>query len=1030
MLRDAAGHPDHDARVALPAAHLARARDAEDRRDGDPRRGARRRRHEARRPPRALARAARARRRAARSSGSASRRRSARWRRSAASSPGRRARSSSSTPGSARSSTWRSSSRVEDMRELGANRAALASPSMPDGVEMDSGYEATARSIWPSIYPALLELVRAHRSTIVFVNNRRLAERLALRLNELARRTPKRRSEHREVARAHHGSLAREQRRRDRGGPEGGPDPVPRRDLVARARDRHGRRRPRHPGREPEVGRARPAARRPRRPRARRTSRRGASSRSSAPTCSSAPSSRRRCARARSRRPRSRATRSTCSRSRSSRSAPTRRSRSTICTTSSAAPTRSPTSPARSSRTCSTCSPGRYPSDEFAELRPRIVWDRTAGVIRGPNGRAPARGHERGHDPRPRPLRRLPGRRRRPRRRARRGDGLRGARGPDVHARRLDLADRGDHPRPRARLAGAGRARARCRSGRARASGGRTSSASKIGEASRELVALSDERPPSGCATTTTSTSSPRGTCSPSCASRSGAGALPSDRTIVVERFRDEIGDWRVCILTPFGGRVHAPWAMALAARLRDSLGARGAVDLVGRRDRAPPPRRRRAARRSPTCSSSPTSSRTSSCRRSAATALFGARFRENAARALLIPRRRPGQRTPLWQQRLKAQSLLQVARKYGSFPIVLETYRECLQDVFDLPALRGILRGLSTRRARPRRGRDAVRLAVRRLAALRLRRHVHVRGRHARRRAARAGALARPRPAARAARPGGAARPARPGRARRGRGARCAGSRGTPTSCTTSCAASATCATGELDAGFAETPRARAARVPGARRRRGAADRGRGRRALPRRARRDAARRPARGVPRGRPRTRSSVSLLRFARSRGPFTTGERRRALRARAERRRGAPARSSRRATCSSAASSAPAASSASGATRTSCAASAARRSPPCAGRSSRPSRPRSAASCPRWHGIDRRATLREALVPLQGLALPVALWETEVLPRRVPGYQPASLDQLCASGEVVWVGAGLDRVALYFREDAPCSGRRRR
>ena len=102
---------------------------------------------------------------------------------------------------------------------------------------------------------------------------------------------------------------------------------------------------------------------------------------------------------------------------------------------------------------------GRYPSDEFAELRPRIVWDRTAGVIRGRHGRAPARGHERRHDPRPRPLRRVPGRRRRARRRARRGDGLRGARGPDLHARRLDLADRGDHPRPRARLAGARRPR-------------------------------------------------------------------------------------------------------------------------------------------------------------------------------------------------------------------------------------------------------------------------------------------------------------------------------------------------------------------------------------------------------------------------------------------------------------------------------------------------------------------------------------------------------------------------------------------
>jgi ATP-dependent Lhr-like helicase len=77
-------------------------------------------------------------------------------------------------------------------------------------------------------------------------------------------------------------------------------------------------------------------------------------------------------------------------------------------------------------------------------------------------------------------------------------------------------------------------------------------------------------------------------------------------------------------------------------------------------------------------------------------------------------------------------------------------------------------------------------------------------------------------------------------------------------------------------------------------------------------------------------------------------------------------------------------------------------------------------------PAWHGIDRRATLREALVPLQGLALPVALWEAEVLPRRVPGYQPSWLDALCASGEVVWVGAGLDRVAVYFREDAPLLG----
>src|SRR5262249_43422850 len=160
-------------------------------------------------------------------------------------------------------------------------------------------------------------------------------------------------------------------------------------------------------------------------------------------------------------------------------------------------------------------------------------------------------------------------------------------------------------------------------------------------------------------------------------------------RTIVVERFRDEIGDWRICILTPFGGRVHAPWAMALGVRLRETLeldaqalwsddgialhfpdsdAAPAISDLALRPDEIEDPVPQELAQ----------------------TALFGARFRENASRALLIPRRRPGQRTPLWQQRLKAQSLLQVARRYPQFPIVLETYRECLQDVFDLPALRG----------------------------------------------------------------------------------------------------------------------------------------------------------------------------------------------------------------------------------------------------------------------------------------------------------------------------------------------------
>ena len=220
----------------------------------------------------------------------------------------------------------------------------------------------------------------------------------------------------------------------------------------------------------------------------------------------------------------------------------------------------------------------------------------------------------------------------------------------------------------------------------------------KIGRASRELVARPDSR-----ALTSLRDDyhlDPRAALNLLTFLREQAaatGVVPSDRTIVVERFRDEIGDWRVCILTPFGGRVHAPWGMALAGRLRDSIGldvqsiwSDDGIALHLPETDAPPS--------TADLLISPDEIEELVVGEVGQTALFGARFRENAARALLIPRRRPGQRTPLWQQRLKAQNLLQVARKYGSFPIVLETYRECLQDVFDLPALRGILQGIQTR--------------------------------------------------------------------------------------------------------------------------------------------------------------------------------------------------------------------------------------------------------------------------------------------------------------------------------------------
>src|SRR5436309_1404694 len=177
-------------------------------------------------------------------------------------------------------------------------------------------------------------------------------------------------------------------------------------------------------------------------------------------------------------------------------------------------------------------------------------------------------------------------------------------------------------------------------------------------------------------------------------------GAVPSDRTVVIERFRDEIGDWRVCILSPFGARVHAPWALALGARLRESLGIEvhslwsdDGIALHLPDSDAPPP--------TDDVLLGADEVEELVVQELGGSALFGARFRENAARALLIPRRRPGERTPLWQQRLKAQGLLQVARRYGSFPIILETYRECLQDVFDLPALRGILAAIERREIR-----------------------------------------------------------------------------------------------------------------------------------------------------------------------------------------------------------------------------------------------------------------------------------------------------------------------------------------
>jgi ATP-dependent Lhr-like helicase len=181
---------------------------------------------------------------------------------------------------------------------------------------------------------------------------------------------------------------------------------------------------------------------------------------------------------------------------------------------------------------------------------------------------------------------------------------------------------------------------------------------------------------------------------------RDATGHVPDDRTIVVERFRDELGDWRVAVHSPFGAQVHAPWALALTARLRERYGVDvqamhtddGIVVRLPETDEIPPPELAvfEADEVEPIVTDEVGGS-----------ALFASRFRECAARALLLPRRNPGRRTPLWQQRQRSAQLLSVASQYGSFPIVLETMRECLQDVFDVPGLTTLMRDVAERSVR-----------------------------------------------------------------------------------------------------------------------------------------------------------------------------------------------------------------------------------------------------------------------------------------------------------------------------------------
>jgi ATP-dependent Lhr-like helicase len=520
---------------------------------------------------------------------------------------------------------------------------------------------------------------------------------------------------------------------------------------------------------------------------------------------------------------------------------------------------------------------------------------------------------------------------------------------------------------------------------------------------------------------------------------REATRVLPSDRTIVIERFRDEIGDWRLCVLSPYGGRVHAAWALALSARIRDEFGLESDAIwsddgiIVHLPDADEPPA-------ADLVLVQPDEIEELVVRELSGSALFGARFRENAARALLLPRARPGKRTPLWQQRLKAQSLLEVAKRYGQFPIVLETYRECLQDVFDLPGLEQLLRGLHTReislvevetqRASPFASSllfDYVATymyegdtpnAERRAAALSLDRDLlrELLGQEELRDLIDPAALADVEADLQR----------------------------------TSERTQAANADGMHDVlraiGDLTTDEAQARCLPAVSAQRMLAELEKQRRAIRMRiageerwvASEDAGLyRDALGAvpPGGLPEVfleavEEPLARLtrRYARTHGPFTTAE--------VSRRYGldlaAVLRDAERAGNLVLGELRPG-----GSGREWCDPEVLRRLRRASLASLRkevePAEQRALARfLPAWQGVDSGGAagvdrLREMLIPLQGLALAPEVWERDVLPRRIGSYSPTWMDQLCASGELVWVGAGAvgrrsGRVALYFREDA--------
>src|SRR5690349_8857762 len=554
-------------------------------------------------------------------------------------------------------------------------------------LELDpfAGQEATRKSIWPAIYPELLKLVKEHTSTLIFVNNRRAAERLALRLNELADEP---------LARAHHGSLAREERLIVEEQLKAGELPclvatsslelgidMGAVDLVLQVESpksvtaglqRIGR--AGHNVGDTSKGRFFPKFR------------------ADLLECAVV-----------------------AQRMREGKIETTVVPRNPLdvlaqqIVAMAAANDEEPLAvdqlAAMLARTYTYAElsraqlenvldmlDGRYPSEEFGELRPRIVWDRVNGTIRARKGsRAlaitnagtiPDRGlysvnlpdgrrvgeldEEMVYEARPGQVFVL---------------GASSWRIEDITRDRVVVTPAPGVPGavPFWKGDSVGRPRELGEAIGAFSRWAVEQDADTLADgydldplAAQNLLAFLREQ-------------------------QDATRVVPSDRAIVVERFRDEIGDWRLCVLSPYGGRVHAAWGLALSARIREEYGMEsdaiwsddGIIVHLPDADEAPG---------AELVLLDPDELEDAVVGELGGSALFGARFRENAGRALLIPRAYPGRRTPLWQQRLKSQTLLEVARRYAQFPIVLETYRECLRDVLDLPGLHDVLSRLHRR--------------------------------------------------------------------------------------------------------------------------------------------------------------------------------------------------------------------------------------------------------------------------------------------------------------------------------------------